>query len=315
MTSLCIDFGGTVIKIGLLDCSQVIARRALPSFGLETDLAAVSAAAHSLLAGTDSSPVTGVGIAMPGVVDQVRGCLVAAHDKYGYALGMDIRTWAGNEFGAPVAIENDARAALIGETQYGCAVGEQDVVLIILGTGVGTAALIEGRVLRGAHDHAGILGGHTTIQLAGPPCNCGNIGCAEAIASTWALERAVRAHPRLAASSWWTTRLTRGHLGIKDLLDSQDDGVSRDILDVFIGAWGAAISGLCNSYDPEVVIVSGGVMRSADALLPRLEAAAVAHLWPSAHRPRFVTPAGPEHSVLLGLSVLATQAAEENRHL
>jgi len=315
MPSLCIDFGGTVIKVGLLEGSHLVATRALANHGVEADLVAVSNAARDMLgdAGAGPAAVDGVGIAMPGVVDQRRGCLVAAHDKYGYAIRMDIRAWAEARFGVPAALENDARAALVGEAAFGCALGEDNAVLIILGTGIGTAALVEGRLFRGAHDHGGILGGHITVQLDGPGCNCGNVGCAEAVASTWALERTLREHPQLAGSSWWSDRLARGRVEIKDLLESQDETVSRDVLDRYLRAWGAAIVGLCHAYDPNLVIVSGGVMRSAETILPRLTTYANEHLWSSSYRPRFTTPASPEHSVLLGLSVLAAQAAQERK--
>jgi len=315
MPSLCIDFGGTVIKVGLLEGAHVVATRALANNGVEADLVATSNAARDMLgdAGSREGAVDGVAIAMPGVVDQRRGCLVAAHDKYGYAIGMDIRAWATAQFGVPAALENDARAALVGEVAFGCAVGENNAVLIILGTGIGTAALVGGRLFHGAHDHGGILGGHITVQLDGPACNCGNLGCAEAVASTWALERTLHEHPQLSGSSWWGDRLARGRVEIKDLLESQDLTVSRDILDGYLRAWGAAIVGLCHAYDPNLVIVSGGVMRSAESILPRLTTYTHEHLWSSSHRPRFITPASPEQSVLLGLSVLADHAAQEGK--
>jgi glucokinase len=312
MPSLCIDFGGTAIKVGLLEGSHFVGTCELPSNGVEADLVTTSNAARSLLAdaGPTSTGLTGVGVAMPGVVDRRQGCLVAAHDKYGYAIDMDIRAWAQAEFGVPAAIENDARAALLGEASFGCAAGEKDAVLILLGTGIGTAALVGGRLFRGAHDHGGILGGHVTVQLDGPACNCGNVGCAEAVASTWAIERALREQPRLSGSPWWEERLARGRVEIKDLLESQQEAVSRDVLDLFLRAWGAAIVTLCHAYDPNVVVVSGGVMRSAEKILPRLTEYVGEHLWSSSHRPQLLTPAAPEHSVLLGLSVLASEAAQ-----
>jgi glucokinase len=310
MPVACIDFGGTTIKVGLLDGARVLASRSFPTVGSSQDLRNVRNAVDDMLyectaaALGDRSAISGVGIAMPGVVDQQRGALIAAHDKYRYAIGMNVRAWAEQEFGAPAAIENDARAALIGEARHGCARNERDAVLIILGTGIGTAALLDGRLLRGAHDHAGILGGHVTVELDGPVCNCGNIGCAEAVASTWALERSIREHPRLGDSRWSTALRSGQPLELKDLIDSRDDVVSRDILDRFIRAWGAAIIGLCHAYDPNLVVVSGGVMRSADVILPQLTAYVHDHLWSSSFRPPLVTPSAPDHSVLLGLSAL-----------
>ena len=316
MTVLCIDFGGTAIKLGLLDGSQVRAGRAISTTGSLLDLTNVRGAVDDMLRDLSSvsagegARIEAVGIAVPGIVDQQRGSLVAAHEKYVYAIDMDLREWAEEQFEAPAVIENDARAALLGEVRYGQAVGERDAVLIILGSGIGTAALIDGRLFRGAHDHGGVLGGHVTIELDGPKCRCGNVGCAEAVASTWALERVVREHPLLSTSAWWRERLDRGGVELKDLFDNAEDLVSRDVLDRFLRAWGAAIVGLCHSYDPNLVIVSGGVMRSADVILPALMMYVDEHLWSSSHRPRFAASTVPEYSVLIGLSAACNNNLE-----
>lgn len=316
MTIVAIDFGGTNIKVGLLDGPRILVTRAFATVGSALDLENVGTAVDEMLRELNASPegdlsiITGVGIAMPGIVNQREGALIAAHDKYRYAVGMDIGAWAEGRFGVPAVIENDARAALAGEARYGCAVGERNVVLIILGTGIGTAALINGELFRGAHDHGGILGGHITVDLDGPMCNCGNVGCAEAIASAWALERILRQHPQLAESSWPPRLLGGGSAELKDLVASRDDPVSHEILSRFIRAWGAAAIGLCHAYDPDVVIVSGGVMRSASVILPPLTTYIHDHLWSSSYRPRVITPNAPEHSVLLGLSAMCSEGGE-----
>src|SRR3990170_7444612 len=99
--------------------------------------------------------------------------------------------WAMERWGVPLVLENDARAALVGEWQYGAGKDCDNVVLITLGTGVGTAALINGKLLHGKHFLAGSLGGHMSINLHGDVCNCGNLGCVESEASTWALQKLV----------------------------------------------------------------------------------------------------------------------------
>ena len=307
MATLCIDFGGTEIKLGLLAGPDFLATGALPNHDIELDQERVREAAEHLCQ-TVGQAISAVGIAVPGVVDRAHGSLVAAHGKYAYLQGRDLREWAAASFGVgtdDVVIENDARAALVGEVTYGCAAGATNAVLVTLGTGIGTAAIIEGRVLRGVHDHAGILGGHVTVDLDGPDCNCGNLGCAEAVASTWALQRDISADPALFASSTWSSCLAQGPVGIKDLIETREAPNSRVLFDRYLLAWGAAIVTLCHAYDPDIVIVSGGVMRSSHAVLTTLTAYVDAHLWSSSFRPDFVTPSTPQHSVLLGLSALA----------
>jgi glucokinase len=307
MTALCVDFGGTEIKLGVLDGGEILAATTLPNTGREADLEAVRVAALEL-AGRADTRFDGVGIALPGVVDRARGALVAAHDKYDWATGRDLRAWAADAFGVPALVENDARAALLGETTYGCVSGATDAVLLTLGTGIGTAAIIDGVLLRGVRDHAGILGGHITVDIDGSPCNCGNIGCAEAVASTWALQRDLAADPALAealAGDGAAAQASRP--GLKDLFEHASDPLVAPTVDRYLRAWAAAIVGLCHAYDPSVVVVSGGVMRSAAVVLPRLTALVHDHLWSSSYRPPLVTPAAPEHSVLLGLSAAVSR--------
>jgi glucokinase len=297
MPRLCIDFGGTEIKLGLLDDGEIRAATALAPTDSEADLERVRRAAAEL-----GGSIDGVGIAVPGVVDHAAGALIAAHDKYGWARGRDLRAWATDAFAAPAAIENDARAALLGEVAFGAARGARDAVLVTLGTGIGTAAMIDGELVRGRHGHAGILGGHLTVDLDGPACNCGNVGCAEAVASTWALARDAAADPQLAAA------LRRGgeaSVGLKSLFTNASDPVVAATLDRYLRAWGAAVVGMCHAYDPDVVVVSGGVLRAADVVMPALTDYVATHLWSSSHRPALVAAAAPEHSVLLGLSALA----------
>lgn len=309
MPALCIDLGGTQIKLGLLDGPRLLASASLPNRGTASDLDRVRETAGLLRSQAGAVRIEAVGIAVPGIVDRYNGCLVAAHGKYGYLRGRDLRAWSQVTFGVGAVVENDARAALVGEVTHGSAAGATDAVLITLGTGIGTAAIINGRLLRGLHDHAGILGGHTTVDLDGPDCNCGNRGCAEAVASTWALQRDEASDPTMRGA--WTERRAAGPVGIRDLIDTRDEPASRTLLDRYFRAWGATIVTLCHAYDPAVVVVSGGVLRSADVVLPALIEYVHAHLWSSSSRPDFVTPSSPEHSVLLGLSALAAHARDD----
>jgi glucokinase len=307
MSTLAIDFGGTEIKLGTLEGGTLVATAALTPSGTDADLAHVRDTA-ALLGGD----IDAVGIALPGVIDHTVGAMIAAHGKYQWALGRELRTWATDVFAVPAVVENDARAALYGEVRFGAAAGARDAVLMTLGTGIGTAAMMDGRLVRGAHGHAGILGGHLTVELDGPECNCGNRGCAEAVASTWALARDIAADPRLAAGLGLGEGVDAdARPGLKLLFEHADDTIVAPVLERYLRAWGAGVVGLCHSYDPDVVIVSGGVLRSADKLMPALTDYVRSHLWSSSHRPEFVVPKAPEHSVLLGLSALASELRKE----
>jgi glucokinase len=305
VAELCIDFGGTAVKLGLLSAGAPLATTQFPVGDGSDPLGRAAAAARDLLAKAGVTPKA-TGVALPGVVDRRAGTLVRAHDKYSSLAGVDVRAWAEEAFGVPCDIENDARAALVGETVHGAAAGARDAVLVTIGTGIGTAAMMDGVVLRGATDHAGILGGHVTVDVDAGSCPCGNIGCAESLASTWALGRALRRHPGFTSST-----LASGPADLRTLTETAPtDTVARDTLQRFVRVWGAVLVSLCHAYDPAVAIVSGGVLAARDAIVPGLSAHLERHLWSSAHRPRVVVPERPDLSVLRGLSVVARAAVD-----
>jgi len=279
---LCIDFGGTEVKLAAIADGRVRASRSLPVGGTPADLDATADAVREMLA-QDGLRADVVGIAVPGVVDPSTGRMLQANAKYDYLRGADLDAWSRAEFELPAAVENDARAALIGETSTGSAAGEQDAVLVTLGTGIGTAAMIGGVPLRGRSGHAGILGGHMTVELDGPVCPCGNVGCGEELASAHALR-------------------TREHVDMRELFAGD---AHRALRARTLRVWGAVVTSLVHAYDPAVVILSGGVMRAGAAVQGPVEEFVRAHAWSSLPRPRFVVPTEPELSVARGLSVVA----------
>ncbi|GAA1537689.1 glucokinase [Microbacterium ginsengiterrae] len=306
---LCIDFGGTEIKLAAIDGVRVLATDRLPVTGDARDLNAAVTASRALLSSCGAMP-TAVGIAVPGVVDPASARMLHANDKYAFLNEFDLSAWAYDQLGVPAVVENDARAALIGETSTGSAAGTRDAVLVTLGTGIGTAAMIDGVPLRGVSGHAGILGGHVTTDIYGPLCPCGNVGCAEALASTWAL----RNGGSEAASS--------------SLDDPQEAATMREVFageahaDVragFLHVWGATVVTLIHMYDPRAVILSGGILRAGAAVSGPIETHVREHLWPSMTAPRFIIPPEPEYSVARGLSTLArrtqtpTEKDQENQ--
>jgi glucokinase len=310
MRTVAIDLGGTAVKLGVFDSGRLVAEDEFDAVDGRIGLDEVAERVDSLLAGERPAAV---GIAVPGVVDPAGSSLLAAHGKYAQLHDLDLSAWSRARFGCPAVVENDARAALIGEITDGSARGSRDAVLIVLGTGIGAAAVIDGTVVRGRHGHAAILGGHITLDLDGPRCPCGNIGCAEALASTWALTADASAGD-LALGPELASRLAaRGALGIRDLVETRDEPESAAILDRYIRTWAAVIVTQCHAFDPDVVVVTGGVMRASDVILPALRDRVHADLWSSSFRPSFVTPNDPSTSVLRGLTALARHLDSKGR--
>ncbi|CAH0123341.1 ROK family protein [Microbacterium sp. Bi121] len=307
---LCIDFGGTEIKLAVIEGASILASDRIPVTGSTADLDAAVTASHALIERAGGTP-TSAGIAVPGVVDPASGRMLHANDKYEFLNDFDLKQWVREHLGLPAVVENDARAALIGETSTGSGSGERDAVLVTLGTGIGTAAMIDGVPLRGVTGHAGILGGHATVDLHGPVCPCGNVGCGEALASSWALREegtfrlaplARRASSAAGAPPSLNDPQGDGPSTVKELFTSDDHA---EIRDEFLQVWGATVVTLCHMYDPRVVILSGGILRAGDAVSAPIETYVREHLWPSMTPPRFVVPPEPEYSVVRGLSALA----------
>ncbi|MDR0594226.1 MAG: ROK family protein [Bifidobacteriaceae bacterium] len=314
MVTLGVDFGGTRVKVGIASGGRIRGHTDFPVTGSAADLDFVGQAAHKL----GAVAIDRVAIAVPGVVGADGRGLVEAHGKYGWMLRADLHGWALRAFGADATVENDARAALLGEAWLAGA-AEANAAILVLGTGIGTAAIVGGRLLRGPDGTAGILGGHCTIDRAGGLCNCGNIGCAELYGGGWALADRLREWLAVQdggsqvgeARAWWERRLGRGGLGFWDVTERHRTGdpAAKAVWGGALDAWGAVAVSLCHAYDPQVVYLAGGVVRSADLILGPLARHLDRHLWRALPRPQIRVSANPALSVLQGLAVLSEAAA------
>ena len=198
--SIGIDLGGTRIKIGLVAEGAVLSKRVLSANaagGLQSNLDNLKNGINQLLdeSGLQVASLNGIGLAFPGIVDPERKKILSTNDKYNDAVKIDMEAWIKSLWELPFFLDNDARMAAVGEWKFGAGQHTDNLVAMTIGTGIGTAAIIEGKLLRGKHFQAGCLGGHFSIQYNGRLCNCGNIGCAEAYGSSWSLKERLRASP------------------------------------------------------------------------------------------------------------------------
>ncbi len=272
--AMVMDLGGTKIKLGLVEDDNLLCvtnTNAQSQKGLRERLPEIEALMNQLLSrhSIRAGEVAGIGIAIPGIVDPVQKKILSIDNKFSDAPDIDLNEWANKTWKIPLQIENDARAALIGEWKYGKGKGYDNVVLITIGTGVGTSAVIEGKVLRGKHFQAGCLGGHFTINLKGNKCNCGNYGCVEVEASTWNIERIAKTTRDFANSELQKETL----LDFETIFRYAKNGneLAIQLRDECLGVWSACAVNLIHAYDPEVLIIGGGVMGSADFIIPYLQ--------------------------------------------
>lgn len=274
MKTIAVDLGGTIIKAGLLDNNKLIAfysEKALSGIGLKGNMSVIENMINRLLTDYEivANELLGIGFSFPGLVDSVRKKVLSTNKKYDDAPGIELPRWAKENWGMSFYLENDARMALLGEWQRGAGKGCDNIVMVTLGTGIGSAVLIEGKVLRGKHFQAGNLSGHFTVNHRGTICTCGNIGCMESEASTWKLPELITNHSLYKSSSLKNEELLDYESLFKNA--AKDDTLAIEILDHCFSVWSSGLISMIHAFDPEIIILGGGIMKSAAVILPELQ--------------------------------------------
>jgi len=274
-----IDFGGTRIKLGLVDEEgRVQARGLYPTPRDESSdviLDRLVEAVNTLLAGAGLAidELRGIGLGTPGPLDPDGEQVLFAPNIPGWE-GFPLRSRLAERLGRPVVLENDANAAALGEYWVGAGREIKTLIYLGLGTGVGGGIILDGQLWRGAHG-AGAEIGHITLDPTGELCGCGNRGCLETLAAAPAIEReAARAieagrAPQLAA----LVEAARGELTPKIVAQAASDGDAAAMrIYADVGTWlGAGVATVVNIFDPEMVVIGGGVAGSAALFMPNLE--------------------------------------------
>lgn len=262
-----IDLGGTTAKaIGLMDGNPGLLHRMptvsdAPPGRIFDDLTEL---ARRTASGRD---ISALGIAMPGLVDPITGRNAFAGNLHWQDVC--VREEMQKRLGVPVAVENDANAAALGEHIYGTASGARDFIFISLGTGIGSGIFVDGRMLTGSRGAAGEIG-HIVLNPEGPPCSCGSYGCLEALAGGWAIIRDARAAVRSGQETKLTALISRGELlDVKAIADvaREKDAVAQQILDHALQWLGLGVVNVVNLLNPELVVIGGGLSHMGGPLL------------------------------------------------
>lgn len=211
------------------------------------------------------SKVTGIGIGSAGQIDFVTGSCRHATDALPGWIGMPIAARFRRVLGLPVWVENDANAAALGEQQFGAGRGLNDVVCLTLGTGIGGGVIAGGRILRGAHGAGGELG-HIPVEFGGEPCACGSRGCLEAYASATGILRLARQAGLAVAST-------------KEVYQraASGDGVALSVTERSARYLAQGIIAMIAAYDPQMVLIGGGVSQAGALLFGPLSAHLSSH--------------------------------------
>ena len=274
MVVLGIDIGGAQIRAGMVDeKGAILASRTIPTPGdMEALVPSLHDAIRWLLEAT--TVPAGVGVGCKGIINPDSTRVEILPGTLHFLEGQCLSRLVGLPGDVPVFADNDARVALAGEMVWGAARDRQNVIMLTLGVGVGGAALVDGRLLRG---HSGVAGhlGHMTIEPDGPVCACGNRGCLETVFSARAIEgEAWAAVHRGCAST--LTRLFREQPQLatcRTIFQAAREGdeLSQAIIRKAIGKLAAAIAGLLHVFDPETVILGGQVTDAGADLLEPLQ--------------------------------------------
>ena len=197
--------------------------------------------------------ITKIGVGFGGPVDFEHGIIYLSHHVRGWE-NFPLKEKLESSFGIPAIVDNDANAGAIGEWMFGAGKGINNLIYINVGTGIGGGVINNGKVLRGWKNLAGEIG-HMTVKLNGPPCTCGRKGCLETLASGSAI-----AHEA-------TSRLGKP-LTSEDVfqLAQQGDIIANQIIEEAVEALAFAIGAAINLFNPERVIIGGGVSESPEHL-------------------------------------------------
>lgn len=223
-------------------------------------------------AGADAE-ILGVGIGSPGPLNRTTGVVLDTPN-----LGWEnfpVRDLVAGALDLPATLDNDANCATYGEWWLGAGRGSRHLIGVTIGTGVGGGMVIDGRIFHGASDAAGEFG-HMTIDFHGRKCNCGNYGCLEAYASGPAI--AARAVEGIEAGAETTLAETVG--GALDRITAATvyhgavagDRYAHEVLQETAKILGAGIANLINAFNPDIVVIAGGVVQAGDLLLGPLRA-------------------------------------------
>jgi glucokinase len=309
MPVVAMDLGGTRIKFGVIDEGKLVSTASIvvpSSEYFAAILPDIERQIDTMLQEGGYDSLQGVGMAFPTIVDSDNMRLLYKYVKYNDANDLDLKGWARSRWNAPLAMENDARAALVGEWQYGAGQGADNLVMITIGTGVGSAAMMNGRLIKGTNYLAGNIGGHQIIRFDGVRCNCGNTGCLESEASSWALPDILKNHPGYAGTAFESGNEQPDFEAVFRLAASGDPfalSVRNRCMDV----WFNGILNLIFAFDPEKVIIGGGVMHSAEVILPYIQHKIDHASWLPDHPARMVAARQPDWAGVLGAGYLASK--------
>ncbi|MBR2349595.1 MAG: ROK family protein [Clostridia bacterium] len=272
-----IDIGGMSIKGGLVDengtvyVKKTVVTQADAHYSvIVKDIADLC---YSIIAekGLTINDVQAVGMGIPGTINSQKG-VITYSNNINFEKVPIVKEFR-KHFDVPTFIGNDANVAALGEARFGAGKNCNDVIVITLGTGIGTGIIVDGKLLEGKVG-AGAEGGHIGIRIGGEPCSCGKRGCWEAYASATALirqtRRAIEKHPdSLLVKFAEEEGKVSGRTAF--LAAHADDATGKAVVNTYIRYVAEGIISLVNLFRPDCVLIGGGISNEGDYLMERIQ--------------------------------------------
>lgn len=273
MIYLGVDIGGTDTKIGLVENGKIIDRMSIPTsknFDFLTDDIANSL--NLLMKNNNIEKIDGVGVGCPGAINSEKGIVDIA-----YNLGwknVPLKEMLEKKISAPIKVSNDANVAGLGEAKYGAGKGKENIIVVTLGTGVGGAIILNGKLFEGNEGKGAELG-HIVLRKDGRKCSCGRKGCVEAYCSAREFLNGAKILAQKYPESLLGKRVNadmqnRPHC--KTIYECADlgDEVAVEYVNEYISYLGEFVLDICNIFRPDMIIFGGGMSYSGDLLKNRV---------------------------------------------
>jgi len=270
-----VDVGGTKISAALVDeRGQLLGYQARPTTILSTE-ATLDSIAELILEilrkeKKRSTDIKGIGLGIPGLVDPDRGIGIASVNLQWE--NVFVKDEIQKRIGIPCVIENDVKAAALGELRYGESKGIKDLIYLNIGTGVAAAIILNGKIYRGQKDMAGEIG-HAVVDINGPICKCGGRGCLEAIISGPSIIKRIQEKIELGQNTSLAKQLSEKiDLTPKEIYEAASAGdiVARETVNEVSRFLANAIQFLALAYDPQRIVLGGGVVYSTPLFFENL---------------------------------------------
>jgi glucokinase len=299
-----LDIGGTKLAAGVVDRNGVVHSFVVaPSRaeeGPEPTLERLFELGRRAVAesGLDWDAIQAVGIGCGGPLDAERGILIAPPHLPGWR-NVHVSELAAGAYQRPVTLENDATAAAAGEHRWGAGSGVSNMVYLTISTGVGGGVVIDGSLYRGSMGNGGELG-HVTVDWHGRPCRgCGRLGCLEAyVSGTSIAERAQEAGLSYASAEDVAAAARDGDAGAKAVWDET------------VEALACGVTSIVNLFEPELVVIGGGVSRSGEQLIgPVRELVRASTMKPAGEKADIVASAFGDHVGVVGAAAIVYDRA------